>query len=531
MPLNSRFWAIIFLSAAFFFSGCTKKKKSYDFDPKNTLFSRLGAEPPSLDWHKSSDTTSAEVIMNMMEGLVEYNLSDPELSLKPALAVKWRAENKAQRWIFTLREGVKWTDGKSFTAQQVVDGWERLLNPATASEYAYFLFGVKNAKAYNSGKIKDFSQVGVHVNSQGELVVDLEAPQSYFPYLLAHHSTYPIRKDVVKKFGDQWTNPRNIQTLGAYRLVKWDHDKAIVLKANKDFYGGEPPIKNVVLHIVKDAQAALNLFDTHKIDILDSLPSVELKHLRKRPEYRTVPLLGIYYFGLNVKKKPTDNVLVRKALSMAIDRKEITDMLGGGQVPMTSWVPKGMFGYMPDKGLKFNVKKARELLDKAGYKDRSRFPTLKLLFNTNEDHQRVAENIQAQLKRNLGINVELGNAEWKVYLSALKSNNTPHIFRMGWIADFPDPDNFLNLMTSYSANNHTNWSNKEFDRLILKAATVTDKKERLRLYGKAQEILVEKEVPVIPIYSYVSTQLVSKRVLGYASNAMGIKKYKEMRLQ
>ncbi|MCB0415231.1 MAG: peptide ABC transporter substrate-binding protein [Bdellovibrionales bacterium] len=514
-----------------FAMACTKKKSNdYDLDMKETLRINLTTEPPSLDWAKSSDTTSALITDNIMEGLTEYDLSDPELSLKPALATKWEASNKAKTWTFTLRKGVKWSDGVEFTAQHVIDGWVRLLSKETASNYSYFLFGVKNAKKFNAGEIKDPAQLGIKVNNEGQLVVELEDSMSYFPYLLTHHSTFPVRIDTVKKFGDLWTEPQNIQTLGAYKLKRWDHDKALILERNDNYYGEKAKTKYILGYIVQDISTAVNLFNTDRLDAQRPLLATELKHLRKKKEFKEQGILGIYYFGFNTKKAPMNNPTVRKAIAHAIDRREITTMLNGGETPIKGWIPVGMFGHETDVGLDFDPKLAGELLDKAGYKDRAKFPKLMIGFNTNENHQRIAENVQAQLKRNLGINVELKNEEWKVYLKSLKVD-PPHIYRMGWLADFPDPDNFLNLVTSYSENNYSGWGNPKFDKLIEKAVSITDKDERRKIYREAQRILVEQDVPVVPIYSMVDHMLISDRVKNYPVNSMSRFVYKDVEVK
>ncbi|MCB0341816.1 MAG: peptide ABC transporter substrate-binding protein [Pseudobdellovibrionaceae bacterium] len=511
---------------------CTKRKDKLPHDLKyeETLRVNLSAEPPTLDWNRAADVQSGLIIENLMEGLMDYDFSDPDLSVKGALAEKWEFVGDTSRWRFHLRKGVKWSDGQDFVAQHVVDGWERLLNPATASEYSYFLYGLKNGRAYNEGKITDFSQVGVKIVNPHQIDVELDGPQSYFPYLLTHTSTYPLRKDIVEKGGDAWTEPKNIVTLGPYLLKIWEHDSLVILEANPTYYGQKPFVKNVLARIVKDQFTAKNLFDAKKLDALMDLPSVELASLKKRKEYRETGILGTYYLGFNANKAPLDNLSVRKALIQAIDRKQITDMLGGGQVPLSSWVPPGMFGYEPDFGIGFNVEQARKLLDEAGYKDRGTFPTIYFGFNTNEDHKRVAENVQMQLKKNLGINVELKNGEWKVYLDSLKTD-PPHIFRMGWIADYPDPDNFFALMTSYSNNNHTLWGNSQFDKLIGEAKTEADKQERRRMYAKAQKILVEEDSPVMPIFAYVSQLLVADRVDNFPINSMLKFRYKEVKLK
>lgn len=515
-----RFCALTFLTVGLSV-GCTKKngKIDYGLSLSETLRINISQEPPSLDWSKSIDTTSSLIENNIMEGLVEYNLNDPELGLQPALATAWKPNANASSWTITLRKDVKWTDGVEFTAQHVIDGWERLLNPATASQYAYFLFSVKNAQKYTEGKIKDFSEVGIRADADGNLIVDLEMPKSYFPYLLAHHATFPIRKDVVAKFKERWTDPENIVTLGAYKLKTWDHDKAIVLERNEDYYGEKAKTKYVLAYMINEMSTAINLFDSGKLDFQSSLPSRELRQLRTRKEYREAGTLGIFYFGFNTRIKPFNDVRVRKAIAHAIDRKQITDMLAGGQLPLSGWVPVGMFGYEADRGLKFDPELANKLLDEAGFKDRSKMPKIKLGFNTNEDHQRVAENVQAQLRKNLGVDVELANEEWKVYLASLKSS-PPAIYRLGWVADYPDPDNFMNLMSSVSENNFTGWSSKAYDSMVDKAVSMTNKEERRKTYSDAQKFLTENEVPAVPIYSMVSQVLVSPRVEGFKENPL-----------
>ncbi|MCB0355809.1 MAG: peptide ABC transporter substrate-binding protein, partial [Bdellovibrionales bacterium] len=355
---------------------CTKKKKGdYDLDPKETLSVNIMTEPPSLDWNKSTDTTSAKIQDNIMEGMVEYDFSDPDLGLVGSIAKSWTPANEAKEWTFELKKNIKWTDGVEVTAQHFIDSWERLLNPNTASEYAYFLYGLENAKEYNQGAIKDFSKVGAKAVDNYTIKVKLTGSQSYFPYLLTHHSTYPIRVDVIKEHGDKWTNPENMVTNGPFKMKVWDHDKAIILERNDIYFGEKPKIKNVIAYMIPEMSTAINLFDKGKLDAQLELPSTELGVLKKKDEYSGAGILSIYYYGFNVKKKPMDNALVRKAISHAINRNEVTEMLAGGQIPLTSWVPPGMFGYEAELGTSFDVEQANKLLDKAGYKDRSKFPT------------------------------------------------------------------------------------------------------------------------------------------------------------
>jgi oligopeptide transport system substrate-binding protein len=524
-------------------AGCTKRGNDIDVELPNgtkvkavtaeTLRINIASEPPSLDWHKATDTASALVVMNMMEGLTQYDLSDKELNLKPALALKWDASDDARKWKITLRPNVQWSDGAPFTGQQVIDGWKRLLSKETAGEYAYFLFGIKNAQAYNEGK-KPWEEVGVKLTGPLELSVELDKPMSYFPYLLTHHSTYPIRLDVVGKGGDRWTEPSNIVTLGPFKLISWQHDKMIALERNDKYYGkdtGElPSIKYLIIYMIQEQATAINLFDSGKLDSVHALPSIELRKQRARKEFRETSRLATYFYAMNVLKPPMDNVLVRRAIATAIDRQQLAQAMNGGQIPLTSWIPPGMFGYEAARGISFDAAKAKELLKQAGYPDPSKLAKIEIKFNTSEDHQLVAENIQAQLKKNLGINVELKNEEWKVFLNTLKSD-PPQLYRFGWQADYPDPDNFLSVMTSISENNRTRWKNAKYDELVSRGAGTIDREERKKIYADAQKILVEEDVPVIPLLTSVNHVLVSNRVENYPLNGMEVFAYKVVRLK
>ena len=512
-------------------SACFKKKQSQvdTLDLKETFRFNLSTEPPTLDWNKATDTTSSRVLYNIMEGLTEEKFSEngDVIGLKPTLAEKWESSKNMKVWTFTLKKGVKWSDGKEFTAQHIVDSWERLLNPATASEYAYFLHVIKNAKNYNTGQIRDFSKVGVSVNKSGQLIVKLEQGMSYFPAIVSHPPTYPIRKDIIQKYGDQWTEAKNIVTLGAYRLFKWEHDKQLILKANELYHGVPVQVKNILAYIIPEDATALNMFEQGKLDVANPLPSTEIPILKKRKEHRSQSVLSIMYYGFNVEKKPFDDVRVRKAISMAISRKQIVDLLDAGQIPLTSWIPKGLLGYAPSIGVSFDPVKAQKLLDSAGYKDRSTFPKVTIMYNSNEGNKRIAENIQAQIKKNLNISIELSSEEWKTYLETLKTRQHD-IFRMGWVADYADPDNFMSIMTSDSEQNRTYWKNQEFDSLIKQARSIQNAQERVQLYTKAQKILTEEGVPVIPLFISKSHWLISPRVKKIPLNVMMQLRFKEV---
>ena len=532
-----KFYIVIFF-LVLMTTACEKKKNILQELPKDkTLLFYSQTEPPTLDWNKASDTTSNMLLTNIMDGLVDYDFSKQSISYKPALAQKIQSINNGQIWVFTMREGVYWSDGVSFKAQHVVDGWERALNPQTASPYAYFLYHVKNAEEYNRGEVKDFSKVGVSVTKDGKLRVELTGPKYFFPLTLTHSTTYPIRKDVIKNHGVKWTEPENIVTLGPYFLHTWKHDKLIILKKNSSYYGSfAGNVENVSIRIIPELSTTLNLFETKKLDILYTLPSKMVSVLNKRPDYYSFATPTIYYYGLNMRAFPTNNKKFRQALNMAIDRREFEKLFPSIH-PLSTWVPQSIFGYNSSLGLPFNPQKARRLLKEVA--KNKPLPKLSIFFNTSEDHKRIAENIQAQLKKNLSLKVEVRNEEWKTYLSRLQNldneshkqeRNIVYIYRMGWVPDYPDPMTYMSLLTSRSDNNYTGWTNNEYDRLVSEASVLRNSSKRKRLLDRAQEIIAE-EAPIIPFWQGAKHFLVSPRIKKYPYNTMEKYIFKEVVLQ
>ena len=473
------------------------------------------AEPPTLDLSLATDNVSFDVLTNIMEGLTQYN---SKLEPLPAVAERWEFSEGGRVITYYLRDDVYWTDGKPVSAKDFEYSWKRLLNPATGAEYAYFLFDIENAWEYNSGKIKDADKVGVRALSPGVLQVRLKRPVIYFPSITTFMVTHPLRQDVIEKHGDRWTDPDKIVTNGPFKLAEWQHEYKLVLKANENFYEGRPKIDKVVLYIVREATTELTLYETGELDIVE-LPPVAIPHFENSPEFRRFPLLRGYYYGFNAAKPPFDNSLVRRAFSHAVDRSRIPVLLKGGEIPTSSWIPPGMFGYNPEIGPKFNPQKARELLARAGYPDAKNFPEVTAVYNTDPTNRLIAEFIQAQWKKHLNVPVHVESREWKVLLNEFKVD-TPQIFRLGWGADFPDPDNFMNLFTSTSGNNHLHWGNARYDDLIRLGASELDPEKRQAIYDEAQEILTQAEAPIISLFGSTQNMLVKPYVKGLEPNSM-----------
>ncbi|MFZ3064962.1 MAG: peptide ABC transporter substrate-binding protein [Nitrospirota bacterium] len=513
-----------FLSLFFLIITCCSDNNS--LQRNNTLRLNIGGEPPTLDWTLATDSTSFHVITNLMDGLTAF---DKDLNPIPAIAKKWVISNSGKRYTFYLKDDVFWTDGVSVTAYDFEYSWNRLLEPSVAAEYAYFLYDINNAQEFNSGKVKDFSLVGIKAIDKYTFVVDLKKPTPYFPSITTFMVTFPLRKDIVEKHGSRWTEPENIITNGPFILHKWKHEYKIELKPNKRYYANKPHLEGIELFMIGETSTALTLYETGGLDIV-GIPPIAILHYKDSPEYRNMPILRNNYYGFNVAKPPFDDVRIRRAFSMAIDRREFPKILKGGEVPVESWIPKGMLAYNPDVGLKYNPNEAKRLLKEAGYANGKAFPKVTVVFNTGPDNQLIAENLQAQWKRNLNVSVELDNQEWKVYLKRLKTD-APAIFRLGWGADFSDPDNFMNLFTTESGNNNTKWSNKRYDKLIELAAIEMDAEKRIKLYNEAQRILCEIDAPIMPIFISAQNVLVKPYVKNYKLNPMDILYLKDVRIE
>jgi oligopeptide transport system substrate-binding protein len=300
-------------------------------------------------------------------------------------------------------------------------------------------------------------------------------------------------------------------------LDEWQHEYRVVLRRNPGFYGTPAALDRITAYMVEEASTALVLFEQGLLDIV-RLPPLEIRRYRERPSYLSQPLLRGYYYGFNTAEPPFDDVRVRRAFAMAIDRREFPVVLQGGELPASSWLPPGMPHANPEIGLPFDPARAQALLDEAGF---DRAQPVEVVYNTNQVHKLVAENVQAQWQRHLGVTVELQNREWKVFLKELVTR-TPMIYRLGWGADYPDPHNFMNLFTSTSANNHSGWSNARYDELVDRASREGDPTARQALYDEAQRILCEEDVPIVPFFVAPANFAVAASVTDFSPNAMDL---------
>jgi len=493
-----------------------------------------GAEPKDLDPQIVAGVPEHHILQNLFEPLVG---KDPKtLKPVPGMAERWTVSKDGKVYTFFLRKNAKWSNGDPVTAQDYIYAWTRLLKPETAAEYAYQGYYIKNGKDYNTGKLKDASQLGLKATDPYTLQVTLESPTPFYLSLLYHHSLYPVHKATVEKFGNRWTRPENIVVNGAYTVTKWETNKVITLKKNPNYYdAGRVTLTEVNVYPTENLDTEEKMFRTGKLHVTNEVPLEKLTYWQKDKSgaFQSYPYLGIYFYRLNVTKAPLNDKRVRKALNLAIDRDQLVKFVTkGNQLPAQAFTPPDTAGYTAKAVLPADLSRlaeAKKLLAEAGFPEGKGFPALEILYNTHDGHKKIAEAIQQMFLKNLGIEVKMFNQEWKVYLDSQKNLNY-QISRAGWIGDYNDPNTFLDMFVTNGGQNQTGFSNKTYDDLIAKAAKELNPKKRLAVFQEAENLLLE-ELPVLPIYVYKRNYLKSNEVAGWERNIEDIHPLKYVSLQ
>ena len=495
------------------------------------LYMGNGAEPKDLDPSLITGEPEGNVVNNLFEGLVSL---DDNLNPTPGMAESWTLSSDGKVYTFKIRKNAKWSDGKDITADDFVWSWTRTLDPMTASEYAYQLYYVVNGEAYNTGKMKDPKQLGLKAVDSHTFQVTLANPTPFFLKLAAFYTLYPTPKHVVTKFNmSQWTKEGNMVSNGPYKLVEWKLNRHIKVVPNEFYWDKDKvKLKEVYFYPTENSDTEEKMFLSGKLHITSTVPSVRIPFyeadLKKKGDssvYQAHAQLASYFYRFNTKRKPTDDWRVRRALALTIDRRAlIKNVLHGAQIPATSFTP-ALNGYsyksdLPESVSPAAIAEAKKLLAEAGYPEGKGMPPVDILYNTLEAHKKIAVAIQSMWKTNLGINVGLFNQEWKVYLDTEKRMDYT-ISRAGWVADYPDPNTFLDLFVTGGGNNKTGWSNKDYDNYIKMAGQTADESKRLEDFQKAEAILM-KEMPMLPIYFYSRARLVSRQLRVLKNGTSGV---------
>jgi oligopeptide transport system substrate-binding protein len=474
-------------------------------------------EPESLDPGVVTGVPEHRILSNLFEGLTTTDPKD--LSPTPGVAASWTLSKDGLVYTFKLRDA-RWTDGKPVAASDFLYAWERVLNPKSGAKYAQHLYHLKNGEEYNKGRLTDFTQVGVKAVDPKTLQVTLKSPTAYFLDLTSFYTLYPVPKWALEAHGKDWVKPGKIVSNGPFKLASWVPQKELVLERNPQHWDAASVKLSRVLFIpTDDVNTAYKQFLAGDSDWIPTVPPSQIDAAKSRSEYYVSPYLGTYYFRLNVTKAPVNDVRVRRALSLAVDREALTTYVTkAGEVPHSGFVPAGLRGYEGPRGVAFDPAAAKRLLAEAGYSDGKGFPKTELVYNTNELHRVITQAVQQMWKEHLGIQVDLVNVEWKVYL-ARQGSLDYQISRAGWIGDYVDPNTFLEMWTTGGGNNQTGWSNTRYDELIDQAARTVSATDRMHAMHDAEKILLD-EAPVLPLFTYVNKGMLSKKVAGWYPNIL-----------
>jgi len=515
-----------------------------------TLNVNLGTEPPQVDPALSTDTTSVQVDEVLFLGLTDFD--DVTSEVIPELATEWSASEDGLVWTFKMRDDVPWVrydpatkeatimtdeegNPRMVNAHDVEYAVKRTLDPATASDYAYVLYIIKGAMAVNTGEEEDLDTIGVKAVDDYTVEFTLENPAGYFPGIASMWVARPVYKPVIDEFGARWVEPGIIVTNGPYCLEEWTHFDKMVFVKNPHFYDADKiQIERVEAVMITEASTAFAMYENNELDT-GAPPLEEMDRVKADPvlsnELRIEPILCTYYYGFTNNKPPFDNVLVRKAFSAAIDRYSLVEnVTKGGQIPANTFAPSGIFGAVPqDPDIapwildpELGKQKAKEWLAEAGYPNGEGFPTVTLMHNTSEGHRAIAEAIQAMWRDALGVEVEVTNQEWGVYLDTIRNTtplaDMPHVWRLGWCADYADQNNWVHeVFNNQEGANRlrrgclddtcTEVEPLEFDEITVQAGAEQDPEVRKELYKQAEKLLSEEEAAYAPIYYYTSVNL------------------------
>ncbi len=506
----------------------------------------VGSEPPSLDPALATDSTSIFFIRQMFVGLTAF---DERANVVPALATDWEVSDDGLEWTFNLRDDINWVHRDPntgefevvgpVTAQDVVYGVRRTLDPNTASSYSYVLYPIAGAEELNTADptAENFQELldglGVSAPDETTVVFTLREPAAYFPSIAGMWVTFPQPQATIEQWGENWTEAGLIVTNGPYSLRQWSHGAEIWVEKNPLWVNADDvQIELVGGPIINEESTHMALYENNEIDAMISPPGwgpplPDMDRIKADPqlsqELLIAPQLCTYYYGFINTRPPFDNPLVRKAFAAAIDRQSLIDnVLKGEQRPAHSFAPPGIFGNVADNmeigsfliesNYADQVAQAREWLAEAGYPEGEGLEAT-LGHNTSEAHAQIAQAIQAMWQEafpKATINIE--NQEWAVYLDTLKPDSPdeekPDIYRMGWCADYPDANNWLNdVFNSKSGSNYAKYSNSEYDALVQEAAFEPDPAKRAELYEQAEDIFISQDTGIIPIYYYTYVRL------------------------
>ncbi len=526
------------LAAAVLCAGCrrTPDTNVTRGNRERILYLNNGSDPHDLDPQTATGIPESDILYALEEGLV---LLDPvTLQPIPGVAASWDISPDQTVYTFHLRPEAKWSNGEPLTAQDFVASYERELSPGLGAQLSYLLWVLQNGEAYNKGKIKDFSQVGVRALDTHTLRLTLHDPAPYFLQMLYQRFWAPVQISTVARHGavdapgNTWTRAENFVGNGPFKLVAWQPNQPVIVARNPYYWDASNVwLKEVHFYPIDDLETEENAFRAGLLHATYTVSQAKIEWYRQHhPELLQLdPYAGIYFYMLNVTRPPLNNGKVRRALAMALDRESLVrNVARGGQMPAHSFTPPGLAGYTAQAGIPTDIPGARKLLADAGYPGGAGLPPIEILINTNDNHRIIGEAVQEMWRKSLGVEARLVNQEWKVYLDSRTTMNY-QVCRAGWIAPYLDPSGFLDNFVSNGTNNQTGFSNAEYDRLLDQAAHTGEQATRLDDFQRAEKILLD-ETPIIPIYYYTNPYLIQPCVRNWPHNILGYRLYQRLSL-
>ena len=516
----------------------------------NSIRVCFASEPETMDPSLNRTVDGNVMISHLFEGLYKWVDSDPSgdgregatavLDLGMAAAEPEITDNGdgTYTYTFTLREDAKWSDGQPVTANDFVYSWRRLVDPATASPYNTIIAMVKNANEIIAGELPK-EELGVSAPDDHTFVVELTYNCPYFLDICAFPNTMPLREDIVEGNATWTQDPSTYVTNGPFKMESWTHDAEIVMVPNENYYDvASINIESLTFALMDDANAQLTAFQNGDLNFMQNPPPDEVASLLADGTLIAGDYLGTYYACFNNSQAPFDDVNVRKAFNLAIDRNYIVEMVTqAGEIPAGAWVPEsvvdaegtdgpdfrevgGDFWSTAEEDYEANCEEARALLAEAGYPNGEGFPETTYLYNTDDKHQAVAEALQQMWSTVLGVDVTLNNQDWNVFLETRSAGNYS-ICRNGWIADYNDPVSFLDMFMTDNGNNDAHYSNPEYDAMMTTVLSDSDAAGRMELMHQAETLLCETDCAIAPLYYYSQPYMVSDNVHGMFYTPLG----------
>jgi oligopeptide transport system substrate-binding protein len=537
-PVASRLLLSAWLALTLGLAACARREAPVAAGVRDgTLLVGNHAEPQELDPQLIAAYTDQNIAVALFEGLcaLDERTSQPV----PAVAEQWEVSPDGLTWTFKLRATAKWSDGEPLTAHDFVASWRRVLAPTLAAEYAYLLYPLKHAEALNSGRLTDFTSLGAAALDDRTLRVTLEHPTPYLPALTAQPVWFPINPRVLARFGDvnqrlpAWTRPENLVGNGPFTLSRWRPNADLTVVKNPSYWdAANVRLNQIVFFPTESPEVEERNFRAGQVHLTYGLPTSKLATYRADDPaaLRLDPFLQAIFLRFNTTRPPFNDARVRRALSLAVDREAIaTSVLRGAGAPARSFTPPDCAGYTARATVPTDFEAARRLLAEAGFPGGRGLPVIDLQVRNDEHQPRLAEVLQAQWQKELGITLTITPLEQKTWVQNQQTLNYT-LSGAGWIGDFVDPVTFLDLFVSTGGNNWTGWASADYDRLIAQAAVTPDPAARREVFQQAEALLLE-QAPVAPVFFGTRAYLIHPAVKGWEPSLLGLHQYKKVYLQ